>query len=193
LKAHTVHGRNLLLSTPGILNIAVDVAYTHHERIDGTGYPRKLPAEKISRFARMIALVDAYDAMTAERCYAPAIPTTQALKNIYKDRGAHFDEQLALEFIKSVGLYPAGTLVQLHNGLAGFVLETNRRQSRLPKVIVIKRNDDPLEREQIVNLAEIERGELDRSYLIKSALKDGSFGLWVREYREKGLMFKSAG
>src|SRR5690606_36893319 len=97
IKAHTVHGRNLLMSSPGVFNGAVDVAYSHHERIDGTGYPRKLKASGISDFARIIAIVDAYDAMTADRCYSTAISTTDALKNIFRDRGTHFDERLSLE------------------------------------------------------------------------------------------------
>ncbi len=192
IRAHTVHGRNLLLSTPGIFNVAVDVAYTHHERIDGTGYPRKLPAEKISQFARIIALVDAYDAMTADRCYAPAIPTTTALKNIYKDRGTHFDEKLALEFIKSIGLYPPGTLVQLRNELVGIVLETSQKYRHLPKVILVKKGERPLKKEQVVNLADVERGQLNQDFLIKRALKDGTYGISVAEYREKGLVFRAA-
>lgn len=192
IRAHTVHGRNLLLSTPGVFSSVVDVAYSHHERIDGTGYPRKLPAEKISRFARIIALVDAYDAMTADRCYSASIPTTVALKNIYKDRGTHFDEQLALEFIKSIGLYPPGTVVELRNELVGIVLETSQRYRHLPKVILIKRGERPLKKEQVVNLVDVERGQLKREFLIKRALKDGSYGISVREYREKGLIFKAA-
>lgn len=192
IRAHTVHGRNLLLSTPGVTNVVVDVAYSHHERIDGKGYPRKLSAEKISRFARMIALVDAYDAMTADRCYAVAIPTTHALRNIYKDRGTHFDEKLALAFIKSVGLYPPGTVVQLHNDYVGIVLEANEQYRHLPKIILIKRGELALEKEQLIDLAEVEAGKLDRAFLIKTTLRDGAFGIFVGEYREKGLLFKAS-
>lgn len=190
IRAHTVHGRNLLLSTPGVLEAAVDVAYSHHERMDGRGYPRKLPAEKISRFARIIALVDAYDAMTADRCYAEAIPTTRALKNIYRDRGSHFDEQLALEFIKSVGLYPPGTIVQLRNEQVGIVLETSSRYRHLPKVILVHDGETMREREQVVDLADVERGELSDEYLVRRAYRDGSFGIHIAEYREKGLVFR---
>ncbi|WP_439510193.1 HD-GYP domain-containing protein [Marinimicrobium koreense] len=192
IRAHTVHGRNLLLSTPGIFNVVVDVAYTHHERIDGTGYPRKLPGDKISQFARIIALVDAYDAMTADRCYSEAIPTTSALKNIYKDRGKHFDEKLALEFIKSIGLYPPGTIVQLRNELVGIVLETSQTYRHLPKIIVVKKGDRSLKKEQVLNLADVARGELKEEFLIQRALKDGTFGIRVAEYREKGLVFRTA-
>lgn len=190
IKAHTVHGRNLLMSSPGVPNIAVDVAYSHHERIDGGGYPRKLKAAGISDYARMVAIVDAYDAMTADRCYSRAIPSTEALKRIFQDRGTHFDERLALEFIKCVGLYPPGTLVELVNGLVGIVLETNTRYRHLPKIIVVKDLHKPLDKERVINLGEIEQKKLDKSFLIKRSLSDGSHGIFIREYREKGLVFK---
>ncbi|HEY7771636.1 MAG TPA: HD-GYP domain-containing protein [Marinagarivorans sp.] len=192
MRAHVVHGRNLLLATPGVLHAAVDVAYSHHERMDGTGYPRKLPGTGISAFSRIIAIVDAYDAMTAERCYASAIPSTDALKIIYNDRGTHFDETLALAFIKSVGLYPPGSLVELANGLIGLVLESNPKFSHLPMVVAIKRGEKDLVREKIIDLSQIEQGKLDKSFLIRHVHKDGSFGIYLREYREKGFVFKTA-
>jgi putative nucleotidyltransferase with HDIG domain len=190
IKAHTVHGRNLLMSSPGVPNIAVDVAYSHHERIDVEGYPRKLKASGISDFARIVAIVDAYDAMTADRCYSCAIPSTDALKRIFQDRGTQFDERLALEFIKSVGLYPPGSIVELVNGLVGIVLETNTRYRHLPKIIAVRDLNKPLEKERIIALGEIEQKTLDKGHLIKRALCDGSHGIFIREYREKGLMFK---
>jgi putative nucleotidyltransferase with HDIG domain len=189
IKAHTVHGRNLLMSSPGIPNVTVDVAYSHHERVDGAGYPRKLKAAGISDFARIICIVDAYDAMTGDRCYSRAIPSTDALKRIFQDRGTHFDERLALEFIKCVGLYPPGSIVELVNGLVGIVLESNHRYRHLPKIIVVKDLNQPLKKEVIISLNDVEQKVLDKSYLIKRALCDGSYGIRIREYREKGLAF----
>ena len=190
IKAHTVHGRNLLMSSPGVFHGAVDVAYSHHERMDGNGYPRKLKASGISDFARIIAIVDAYDAMTADRCYSRAIPSTEALKNIFKDRGTHFDERLALEFMKCVGLYPPGSLVELVNGNIGIVLETNHRYRHLPRVIVVQDKNGRLEKEKVLNLAEIEQGRLDKGFLVKRALCDGSHGIYIRDFKEKGLVFR---
>lgn len=189
IKAHSVHGRNLLMSSPGVPNIAIDVAYSHHERIDGTGYPRKLKASGISDYARIVAIVDSYDAMTADRCYSRAIPSTEALKIIFNDRGTHFDERLALEYIKCVGLYPPGSIVELVNGLVGIVLETNYRYRHLPKIIVVRDLNKPLDKERIISLDDVEKKILDKSYLIRRALSDGSHGIYIREYREKGLMF----
>lgn len=190
IKAHTVHGRNLLMASPGIPNSTIDVAYSHHEKMDGTGYPRALKSSGISEFAKIIAIVDAYDAMTADRCYSESIPSTESLKIIFKDRGTHFDDRLALEFIKSVGLYPPGTLVELVNGIICIVLETNTKYRHLPKVIAAQQQEKVLEKSILIDLADVEQGKRDKSFLIKRALKDGAFGVYIKNYREKGLMLK---
>ena len=187
MKAHSTHGRNLLMASPGIPNSTIDVAYSHHEKMDGTGYPRGLKSSGISELAKMIAIVDAYDAMTADRCYSPSIPSTEALKVIFKDRGTHFDDRLALEFIKSVGLYPPGTLVELVNGLVAIVFETNTKYRHLPKIIVVKKQDKLLVKNVLVDLADVESAKLEKTFLIKRALKDGAFGVFIKDYREQGL------
>lgn len=187
IKAHTIHGRNLLMASPGIPNSTIDVAYSHHEKMDGTGYPRELKASGISEFARIIALVDAYDAMTADRCYSPGIPSTEALKLIFKDRGTHFDERLALEFIKSVGLYPPGTLVELVNGLICIVLETNKKYRHLPRIIAISQQHERLQKFLQMDLGEIEKGTLDKTFLIKYAHKDGAFNVFIKDHWDKGI------
>ncbi len=186
IKAHTIHGRNLLMASPGIPNSTIDVAYSHHEKIDGSGYPRQLTSSGISEFARIIALVDAYDAMTADRCYSESKPSTEALKIIFKDRGTHFDERLSLEFIKCIGLYPPGTLVELVNGIVGIVLETNKKYRHLPKIIAINQQAEPLKKSLQIDLAELENGALDKTFLIKRAHNDGAFGVSIKAHWERG-------
>ncbi len=191
MKAHTVHGRNLLLSTNNIYTGAVDVAYSHHEKMDGTGYPRKLKADGISRFTRIISIVDAYDAMTAHRCYSRAKTSTEALKIIYSERDKHFDGELALEFIKTIGLYPPGSLVELYSGEVGFVIEANAQRRHLPKVILaLDAHKRPREKEKVVDLSQIEHGDLPRKFLIKQVWPDGSFGLAVADFQKKGLQLR---
>lgn len=191
MKAHTVHGRNLLMSTAGIYPGAIDVAYSHHERMDGTGYPRKLPGSSVSRFSRIISIVDAYDAMTAKRCYSQPKTSTEALKIIYSARGTQFDSELALEFIKTIGLYPPGSLVELYSGEIGFVIESNPRRRHLPKVLMLSdENKETRKREKVLDLSFIEGGDLPKTYLIKQVWPDGSFGLYIRDYQDKGLVLK---
>ena len=191
MMSHTIHGRNLLLATPDLYSGTIDVAFSHHERIDGNGYPRRLAGANISRLARIIAIVDAYDAMTADRCYQTARTSTEALKVIYKARGIHFDEALALRFIQTVGLYPAGSVVELHSGEVGLVIETNQHARHLPRVMLVTdQAKQPRERERIVDLSLIEAGELGTEYLIRHVLKDNTYGVSLRNYREKGLLIR---
>lgn len=188
MMAHTVHGRNLLLSSTGIYSGAIDVAFSHHERIDGLGYPRKLSGNSISRFSKIIAIVDAYDAMTAERCYQSAKTSTEAMKIIYKERGTHFDEQLTLKFLQTVGLYPAGSIVELYSGEIGMVIESNPRLRHLPKIVMLRNaNKEPLANEKIIDLSLVEKGELSKDYLIRQVWKDKSFGITLKTYLERGL------
>lgn len=188
MMAHTVHGRNLLLSSSGIYTGAIDVALSHHERIDGKGYPRQLAGNSISRYSKIIAIVDAYDAMTADRCYQSARTSTEAIKIIYQDRGKHFDEQLALKFLQTVGLYPAGSIVELHSGEVGMVIEANPRFRHLPRIVMLRdRNKQPVAKEVMVDLSLIEKGELSKDYLIKQVWKDKTFGITLKNYLERGL------
>lgn len=188
MMAHTVHGRNLLLSSAGIYTGAIDVALSHHERIDGKGYPRQLEGNSISRYSKIIAIVDAYDAMTADRCYQSARTSTEAIKIIYKERGQHFDEQLALKFLQTVGLYPAGSIVELYSGEVGMVIEANPRFRHLPRIVMLRdRNKQPVAKEMMIDLSLIEKGELSKDYLIKQVWKDKTFGITLKNYLERGL------
>ena len=191
MKAHTVHGRNLLLSAQNVYSGTIDVAYSHHERVDGTGYPRKLSGSGISRFSKIIAIVDAYDAMTANRCYSRAVTSTEALKRIYEARGKQFDETLAIQFIKAIGLFPSGSIVELYSGDVGIVIETNQKRRHLPKIILVRNNQKkPRDKEKILDLSYIESDELPKEYLIKKVWPDGSFGVVLKEYMDKGLILK---
>ena len=106
MKRHCLYGKQLLeslgtrLSEETFLEYAKAMAYSHHEKWDGTGYPENLKGEKIPLEARMMALVDVYDAMVSVRPYKPACSHDQAIKTIKKERGTHFDPALVDLFVK---------------------------------------------------------------------------------------------
>ncbi|MBF0593296.1 MAG: PilZ domain-containing protein [Nitrospirae bacterium] len=89
--------------------------FEHHEAIDGSGYPRGIKGDQICQSARIIYLADAYSAMISGRGYRPAMPANTAMRNIFMDKGNHFEEELGLYFIKTIGIYSPGAFVKLDN------------------------------------------------------------------------------
>ena len=175
IKNHAALGYSLFLdSEQYIPPIVANVARSHHERIDGSGYPDKKRANELDVMVRMITLVDAYDAMTSDRCYSKGKSNTQALKIIYESKGSQFDEALALEFITCVGIYPPGAIVELVNGIIGVVIEVNERYRHLPRILVVIDTNGEVIDPYIVNLLDIEFGNLNNEHFVKSTHKSGA-------------------
>lgn len=126
MKSHAMYGREIITSTQNMHQISIDVAAQHHEKLDGSGYPLGLAGDKISKYGRMIAICDIYDAMTADRVYRNGLPTPQAMKRLRSLTPHHLDTDLLHQFINCVGVYPPGTFVELSNGLVAFVIETTK-------------------------------------------------------------------
>jgi len=136
VREHVRFGREMLEEHGGLSSIALAVVSEHHERYDGNGYPNGLKGDEISLFGQMAAIVDVYDANTADRCYHQAEIPTRVLSQLL-DWGAHFNMQLVHRFIRSVGIWPVGTLVSLTNGWLGVIIEQGEHDLLHPKVRAI--------------------------------------------------------
>jgi len=137
MKQHVVFSRDLLKKTPGIHPLTVDVAAQHHERIDGSGYPEGLKGCDICREGKMVAITDVYDAITADRCYHKGLAPTVALKKLLEWSGTHLDEKLVHTFIRSMGIYPVGSLVMMDSGRLAVVIEASEKDQTRPIVKVV--------------------------------------------------------
>lgn len=189
LKSHTIHGRNILMSHPTLFSGATDVAHCHHEHLDGSGYPRGIKDVGISVNSRIVAIVDTYDNITTNQPGSPAKTSLDAMRHLYAKRGSHFDDSLVLKFIQCIGLYPPGSVVELKNGEIGFVISTNYKNRRLPKVMIHLNSEKQRQKPRVINLGDIQQQGEQKQFLIKDVLIDGSYGLYIKEHLEKGLVF----
>jgi len=137
MRNHVVFSRELLKKTPGVSELTIKVAAQHHERIDGSGYPEGLHDCDICREGKMCAIADVYDAITADRVYHKGLPPTMALKKLLEWSGTHLDQTLVHRFIRSMGIYPVGSLVKLKSQRLAVVIEASETDQRLPLVKVI--------------------------------------------------------
>lgn len=191
MKQHTVFGRNLLMSMPKRDHYVIDIAHSHHERIDGQGYPRKLAAHKIPYFAKIVSIVDAYDAITSSRCYDQGRASMEALNIIYKGKGTQFDEDLAQEFIKCIGIYPPGAIVELTNRKVGIVIETYEKNKLKPRVLLVLDEHKQQCPQKIINLSLDIKDEKGEFLKVTQELVNGSYGVWLEQYIKQGLLLSS--
>ena len=143
VRKHPRDGYDILLKSPDVGPIPLDITLHHHERRDGSGYPDKQGERAISELAQMSAIVDVYDAITADRCYHKGVSAAEALRKIYEWSKFHFNPTYAQEFMRCVGIYPVGTMVMLESGRLGVVIEPHETNLLAPKVNVFfdsKRN-----------------------------------------------------
>ncbi len=134
IKNHPRRGWEMLKESFGVDEIALDVCLHHHEKMDGSGYPDRLKGEEISLEARMGAICDVYDAITSDRCYKKGWEPAEALKKMAEWKDGHFDDTVFKAFVKTVGIYPVGTLIKLHSGRLGIVTEQSAKTLLKPKI-----------------------------------------------------------
>lgn len=187
IKLHADYGKELLEADPMVPTEVISAAYSHHERVDGHGYPLQLPDKEIGFYARVVSIVDAYDAITSQRCYSPSRSSAEALKILYECAGTQFDKQLVVKFIEAIGIYPPGSVVEMDTGEIGIVLSADSDNRLLPKIaLLLDENKHPVP-QRVIDL------KLERAlgsgvqHRIKAVLKDGAFGIDLEAFTRQNI------
>lgn len=197
-------GIGILRDMPGVEPRVIAVVKTHRERINGSGFPQHLRGDKIPLLGKIAGIVTHYDEITNPRDALYPLPPSKAVAMLYEVRGVEFQEDLVVEFIRAIGLYPTGTLVALNTGEVGVVVEQNFERRLKPKVmILLDALKQPLATPYVLDMAEddqkkqalIDSGKKTtdqiQRYEIVQDLEPGTYDIDIAKVRDDYLFKKN--
>jgi HD-GYP domain-containing protein (c-di-GMP phosphodiesterase class II) len=191
MQSHTTLGYELLKSSQDMYPGAIDVAWTHHERLDGKGYPRGIYQGSISYFAKIVTIADMYDAITSDRVYQKGRTHLEATNIMTNMSGSHLDTQLVIKFIESLGVYPPGCVVEMTNGSIAIVVEVNELIKLRPKIIVLLDEDkNKVTEEIVIDLSKMVTDRAGEFYTIKGIVKAEDWKIDSGKYYQEGVLQK---
>ena len=185
VKQHVRLGLEVFASGPKLPEPVMLGIAQHHERINGSGYPKGLEGAKISVYGKMAAIADSFAALITPRAYANAAAPQDALMNLYEWTGTSFHEPMVEQFVQAVGVFPVGSLVELNSGEIGVVVAHNRIRRLEPKVLMLSTPDktplpQPVERD--LHQEARKRGSGSKPLRIIRGLQAGAYGFKLRDY-----------
>jgi HD-GYP domain-containing protein (c-di-GMP phosphodiesterase class II) len=182
MQGHTTRGRDILMSGRDIFSGAVDVAYGHHEHLDGSGYPRGLQGHQLNTNCKIVGVVDKYDALTTHRPYRPGkdhLSAVAILNSLVKEN--KIDGTIKSSFVSYLGVYPPGTLVELNSGEMAIVIGASHENRLRPQLLVV-RGADKNPTQCFVDMSEKHADQKGRPYRIVAVRAPGDFGIDVNQY-----------
>ena len=178
MKRHVVDGAEMLRRTPDIPAMAPIVAFEHHLRLDGTGYPHAVSRGTLNVGTMLCSIADVFDAMRSQRLYQQSFPTDRILEVLKRSDGKQFDQHLVRRFVQLIGIYPVGNLVKLNTGEVAVVLKTYAPDPHRPQVrMLFDRQGQRLGLAYDVNLWEATQGETVSSRSIVAPLDPATYQL----------------
>ncbi|MFO7859397.1 MAG: HD-GYP domain-containing protein [Ectothiorhodospiraceae bacterium] len=193
IKRHPVDGYERLRQSPRIPELALTIVRSHHERVGGQGYPDGLAGDAVIEPVRIVGIADCYDALTSDRPYRNSMPAQEVLGLLHDQSERDFGRDFVEAFIRCVGIYPVGSLVELDSGALGLVISAEPDQRLAPRILLIRSPDglfyperriidpalrpDPIRVRRVVNATE--HGVDIQALLLKEARMPGSDRLQV--------------
>jgi putative nucleotidyltransferase with HDIG domain len=178
MKRHTVEGAEILRKTPDVPTLAPVIAFEHHLRMDGSGYPQGVKRGSLNVGTMLCSIADVYDAMRSQRAYQQAHPSDRILEVLKRSDGMQFDQNLVRRFTQLVGIYPAGNLVRLNTGEIAVVRKVYAPDPHRPQVrLVIGRDGNRLDIPYDVNLWEQVAGDTAAPASVVAPLDPALYGI----------------
>ena len=188
MKSHTTLGYELLKSSTDMFSGAIETALTHHEHLDGKGYPRHIKGNRLSHYSNIVAIVDMYDAITSDRVYQKGRTHHQATKILLDNSGSHLDYQLTVKFIESLGVYPPGCFVELSDGGIAQVIEGQVGHKLRPKILLIMDKDKNFIDNKMINLANRAFNPPDNKLSIRAIIHPEDYKIDSKKYYKQGVV-----
>jgi len=186
VRAHVEQGIAILKESSGMDPRIVQMVKTHHERMDGSGYPDGLAADAIPLVGRIAGIVDTYDAMTSTRPYAKPKSTYDAVRQLKGLSSTWFQRELVEQFVQAVGVFPTGTLVELNTGEVGVVVGQSRYRRLRPEIMLVLDSNKQLRSDfSIIDLQtkhDADGPESVQKLWIVQGLEPGAYGIDPTEY-----------
>jgi HD-GYP domain-containing protein (c-di-GMP phosphodiesterase class II) len=181
-RTHVENGVEILSKTTGLPAELPGFASLHHERYDGSGYPRGLKGSAISQIGAIAGIVDTFDMLTAPAPYGMQMPPSNALNVLFQNRGTQFHAALVEQFIQCVGAFPVGSVVELNTGEVGVVITQNLVKRLQPRVMVVQdTKGNPIHPHKILDLMKEPMAGPDEPYRIRRTLDQATVRIDPKE------------
>lgn len=182
VRGHVAKTTEHLRSTPGLSPEIAEIAALHHERHDGSGYPHGKKGDSLGVLGAIAGIVDVFDALTTKRPYAEPMSPSNALNLLQKQRDKAFHPVLVEQFVRCIGFFPVGSVVELNSGETGIVISQNSAKRLLPRVMVVRDARGQLLRPQkLLDLAKMPKIGEDEPYRIRRTLEYGKAGVTAKD------------